>query len=147
MSIKSFGYFSHTVPPNMQKANQTDMIVMSDMTEDGIAAEPTPVIDDGAGTATQVLPKKSEPKSDRKPGHLPPYKVLLHNDDVNDMEHVIQTILKLTTLALVNAVKCTLEAHDTGVSLLLVTHKERAELYAEQFASRLLTVTIEPADG
>ena len=33
-----------------------------------------------------------------------------------------------------------------GVALLLVTHKERAELYADQFQSKGLTVTIEPAE-
>jgi len=38
------------------------------------------------------------------------------------------------------------EAHKTGVALLLVTHKERAELYAEQFATFKITVTIEPAE-
>ena len=30
--------------------------------------------------------------------------------------------------------------------MLLVTHKERAELYQEQFESKGLTVTIEPAE-
>ena len=39
----------------------------------------------------------------------------------------------------------TLEAHNAGVSLLLTTHKERAELYQDQFKSKGLTVTIEPA--
>jgi ATP-dependent Clp protease adaptor protein ClpS len=34
----------------------------------------------------------------------------------------------------------------SGVALVLVTHKERAELYVEQFASKRLTVTIEPAE-
>ena len=38
------------------------------------------------------------------------------------------------------------EAHETGIALLLVTHKERAELYQEQFQSKGLTVTIEPAE-
>jgi len=38
----------------------------------------------------------------------------------------------------------TLEAHETGSSMLLVTHKERAELYVEQFASCKLNVTCEP---
>ena len=44
----------------------------------------------------------------------------------------------------VEAAQRALEAHETGVSLLLVTHQERAELYQEQFASCGLTVTIEP---
>lgn len=75
---------------------------------------------------------------------LPPYRVILHNDDVNTFEHVIRTILKLTPLKESEAVARTVEAHESGSSVLLVTHKERAELYVEQFASRGLTVTCEP---
>ncbi|GBD37483.1 ATP-dependent Clp protease adapter protein ClpS [bacterium HR36] len=76
---------------------------------------------------------------------LPPYKLLLHNDDVHDMAYVVQTIQELTALSREEATQRMLEAHHTGVALLLVTHKERAELYAEQFAAKGLTVTIEPA--
>jgi ATP-dependent Clp protease adaptor protein ClpS len=54
--------------------------------------------------------------------------------------------MQLTGLPQTQAVLCMLEAHETGVALLLVTHKERAELYKDQFASKGLTVTIEP-DG
>ncbi len=75
---------------------------------------------------------------------LPPYRVILHNDDVNTFEHVIASIRRLTPLTFEEAVQRTLEAHETGTSLLLVTHKERAELYVEQFASLRLTVTAEP---
>jgi ATP-dependent Clp protease adaptor protein ClpS len=75
---------------------------------------------------------------------LPPYKVLLHNDDVHDMEFVVRTIMELTLLPKPDATTRMLEAHYNGVALLLMTHKERAELYAEQFASRGLTATIEP---
>ncbi len=76
---------------------------------------------------------------------LPPYRVILHNDDVNTFDHVIASILRLTPLQVEEAVARTLEAHERGQSLLLVTHRERAELYVEQFASRQLTVTCEPA--
>lgn len=75
---------------------------------------------------------------------LPPYKVLLHNDDVNSFEHVILTILKLTPLDETEAIEKTIEAHETGVALLLVTNRERAELYCEQFATYKLKVTCEP---
>ena len=75
---------------------------------------------------------------------LPPYKVILHNDDVNSVDHVILTILKLTPLKEAEAIERTIEAHETGQALLLVTHKERAELYVEQFATFQLTVTAEP---
>ncbi|HUU85750.1 MAG TPA: ATP-dependent Clp protease adaptor ClpS [Phycisphaerae bacterium] len=96
-----------------------------------------------AEPATQTAPPKMQPKRP-KPRQLPPFKVLLHNDDVNDFEHVIRAIIKLTPLSLEEAFQKTLEAHETGVSLLLVTHQERAELYSEQFATMSLTVTIEP---
>ena len=88
---------------------------------------------------------KTAPKR-RPPEMLPPWKVLLHNDDKNDMVHVVSTIVELTPLNEQDAVKRMEEAHKTGVALLLVTHKERAELYKDQFESKSLTVTIEPAE-
>ncbi|MEM8874115.1 MAG: ATP-dependent Clp protease adaptor ClpS [Planctomycetota bacterium] len=100
------------------------------------------------GTATKSPPKsdkKSSPKK-RPPGMLPPWKVLLHNDDSNDIEYVIDTVLGLTPLKEQEATLRTIEAHKQGVALLLVTHKERAELYEDQFKSKGLTVSIEPAE-
>lgn len=80
----------------------------------------------------------------RRVRRLPPFRVILHNDDVNTFDHVIRTILKLTELDEEEAATRALEAHETGASLLLVTHKERAELYVEQFATFGLVVTCEP---
>lgn len=76
--------------------------------------------------------------------YLPPFKVLLHNDDVNTFDDVIFAILKLTPLRKPEAIARTIEAHESGQALLLVTSKERAELYVEQFATFSLTVTCEP---
>ena len=95
------------------------------------------------GTTTAVAPIKKPAPPKRTPKMLPPFKVLLHNDDKNTFEHVIQSILRLTPVEFDDAVRKTLEAHETGVSLLLVTHRERAELYLEQFISLSITVTIE----
>ena len=81
-----------------------------------------------------------------KPRPLPLFRVILHNDDANDMHHVVETIVMLTPLNADAAIQRMLEAHKTGAALLLVTHQERAELYVEQFESRRLTLTIEPAD-
>ena len=64
----------------------------------------------------------------------------------NDMPFVVETVLMLTSVGLAEARRCMFEAHDTGVSLLLSTHQERAELYQQQFTSRGITVTIEPSD-
>jgi ATP-dependent Clp protease adaptor protein ClpS len=89
--------------------------------------------------------RKTKPKS-KPPQPLPPWKVLLHNDDTNEIGYVVRTIVELTPLGEHEAKQRTIEAHETKVALLLTTHKERAELYQEQFQSKGLTVTIEPAE-
>lgn len=102
----------------------------------------------GSPPAAVAKPKRSPRKAPKRnpPGHLPPWKVLLHNDDKNAVDFVIETIVTLTPLNKQEAVVRTKEADKTGVALLLTTHKERAELYQEQFQSKGLTVTIEPAE-
>lgn len=75
---------------------------------------------------------------------LPRWKLLLHNDDVNDMDYVADTIRELTALTKNEAQVCMKEAHKTGVALLMTTHREHAELLEEQFQSKRLIVTIEP---
>lgn len=99
---------------------------------------------DGTDSGTAVVKRPAPAPPKRTPKLLPPYRVLLHNDDVNTFEHVVQSVVLLTTVSRQDALLKALEAHDTGVALLLVTHRERAELYAEQFASLSLSVTIEP---
>ena len=99
----------------------------------------------GAATAKPKRATKTQPKP-KPPQMLPPWKVLLHNDDKNSFDHVIGSIVELTPLQKEAAIERTLEAHETGVALLLTTHKERAELYKEQFQSKSLTVSIEPAE-
>lgn len=117
---------------------------MSDRAEQSAANPVEPGGD--AGVATLEMSKREVAPSKRKPKQLPPYRVLLHNDDVNTVEHVIVAIVQLTTLTAEEAIERTIEAHETGVALLLVTHRERAELYQEQFTSLKLTVTIEPTE-
>jgi ATP-dependent Clp protease adapter protein ClpS len=100
-----------------------------------------------SGTAT-AKPKRAQKTAPRQkpPQMLPPWKVLLHNDDKNEVGFVVATIVELTTLNQQDAKERTEEANETGVALLLTTHKERAELYKDQFESKGLTVTIEPAE-
>ena len=113
----------------------------------------TPADSAGAGAGDESGTATAKPKAARKttpkrkpPRHLPVWKVLLHNDDKNEMGFVINTIVELTPLNEQEATLRMKEADDTGVALILTTHKERAELYQEQFASKGLTVTIEPAE-
>lgn len=97
--------------------------------------------------AQATSPTKRPAPTRREPKQLPPFKVLLHNDDVNTFEHVIGSILKVVAIQPKEAVLKALEAHESGVSLLLVTHKERAELLVEQFTTFQLVVTMEPDAG
>jgi len=99
----------------------------------------------GTATAKPKRARKTTPKN-KPPQMLPPWKVLLHNDDKNEMGYVVSTIRELTTLNEQDAKQRTVEAHETGVALLVTTHKERAELYKDQFESKGLVVTIEPAE-
>lgn len=102
--------------------------------------------DADTGAAVKAKPSQKKKPARKPPTHLPPWKVLLHNDDKNDMPSVIMAIVELTPLSEQDAKLRMLEAHETGVALLLTTHKERAELYKDQFESKRLTVTIEPAE-
>lgn len=97
-------------------------------------------------SSTRTKTKKQPRPSPPKPKQLPPYKVLLHNDDVNEMSYVVETIMELVRLPVEDCVLKMLEAHHRGVALLLITHKERAELLQDQFHSKKLTVTIEPVE-
>ncbi len=99
-----------------------------------------PMKGDSTHTAPQKTPTRTPPRL------LPRWKVLLHNDDVNDMEYIVITLQDIVHLNQQDATLRTLEAHKTGVSLLLTTHQELAELYQQQFTSKNLTVTIEPAE-
>ena len=99
-------------------------------------------LDETHAPSEQTAPSKAPPRLDR----LPPFKVLLHNDNHNDMLEVVQAITELTPLRKEAAVQRMLEAHSRGVSLLLTTHKERAELYREQFHAKRLVVTIEAGE-
>lgn len=109
-------------------------------TPDSTPSSPTET-SGGAAVAQHPAPVKPTPKQ------LPPYRVLLHNDDEIEMPHVVMSLVELTPLDTARSTIVMLEAHNTGVALILVTHKERAELYQEQLRSKGLKVTIEPAEA
>ena len=57
--------------------------------------------------------RKTKPQS-KPPQPLPPWKVLLHNDDKNEMLFVVKTVMELTPLGEQESKQRTLEAHETG---------------------------------
>lgn len=78
---------------------------------------------------------------------LPPYRVLLHNDDHNTMDHVIRALVEsVPALTVREAARIMLEAHLRDVALVVVCPKEQAELYCERLAGFGLTATMERAE-
>jgi ATP-dependent Clp protease adapter protein ClpS len=82
-----------------------------------------------------------------RPGRreLPRCKVVLHADPALDLMFVVRSIMELTRFPRAEATHKMWATQHDGSSVLLSTYRERAELYAEQFAARGLTVTVEPA--
>ncbi|MBA4029116.1 MAG: hypothetical protein C0475_08305 [Planctomyces sp.] len=95
----------------------------------------------GAAVADRPRPAGTPPALD----HLPPYRVLLHNDDVNEFTFVIRAVIELVRVPEPRAEQIVAEAHTKGLALVKVCHRELAELYAERFSSKGLTATVEPA--
>ena len=75
---------------------------------------------------------------------LPRYRVLLHNDDRNTMDHVVRSLMRVFGFPKDICERIMLEAHEKGVALCAVEPLEQAELHREQLISFSLVATIEP---
>jgi len=74
----------------------------------------------------------------------PKYKVLLHNDPVNSMDYVVETLRQVVPqLSEQDALNIMLETHKTGIGLVIVCDLEPAEFYSESLKAKGLTSTIE----
>ena len=85
-----------------------------------------------------------EKQTERVRKNSPRYKVLLHNDPVNSMEYVVQTLREIVPqLSEQDAMAIMLEAHNSGIGLVIVCDLEPAEFYSESLKAKGLTSTIE----
>ncbi len=83
--------------------------------------------------------------TDRLTKLLPPYKVVLYDDDVNDMMYVVFALLHAVNhLSQQEAEHIMLTAHLNGTAIVAVCPKEVAEYYQERLLSFGLMATIEP---
>ena len=77
----------------------------------------------------------------------PRYKVLLHNDPVNSMEYVTNTLREVVPqLSEQDAISIMLEAHNTGIGLVIICDLEPAEFYSESLKSKGISSSIEKED-
>ncbi len=105
-----------------------------------------------------MLPIKSEQSVsnnsaviEKNPAELknksPKYKVLLHNDPINSMEYVTLALREVVPqLSEQDAMAIMLEAHNTGVGLVIVCDLEPAEFYSESLKTKGITSSIEKED-
>ncbi len=78
--------------------------------------------------------------------HVRRYAVILHNDDVNSMEHVVSSLLKsVPTLSEQDAVRVMMDAHLEGKAIVTVCPLETAEFYRDRLQSFSIGASIEPA--
>ena len=76
--------------------------------------------------------------------HVPRFAVILHNDDVNSMEHVIDALLKsVPTLSEQDAIKVMMDAHTDGKAVVTVCPLETAEFYRDRLQSFSIGASIE----
>lgn len=75
----------------------------------------------------------------------PRYRVLLHNDDYNSMEYVVQVLMQTVPgVTQPQAVSIMMEAHTNGMALVITCAQEHAEFYCETLQGHGLSCTIEP---
>ena len=101
---------------------------------------------------------KAQPREETRTRLLPPYHVILENDDHHSMEFVIEVLCKVLGCPAEYAAQLMLEAHTSGRAVIWTGPKEVAELKAEQVLTfhetradgrqlGPLGCTIEPAPG
>ncbi|MBT7065162.1 MAG: ATP-dependent Clp protease adaptor ClpS [Verrucomicrobia bacterium] len=83
------------------------------------------------------------PGSDLQVRHEGLYEVVLFNDDVNAVDHVIQSLVQVFHHSLQLAVKITIEAHRKGRAIAEVESRSKAQLHKDQLQSLGLTAEIE----
>ncbi len=77
--------------------------------------------------------------------HIPLYRVLLHNDDYNTMDHVVKSLMKVFRFEKAESERIMLEAHRSGVALCIIEPLEQAELHRDQLRSYSLIASLEQA--
>lgn len=111
---------------------------------------------DGPGV-TAVKPARAKPSRKQKPTLLPPYHVILFNDDDHTYEYVIEMLKVLFAFPDEKGFELAQNVDRDGRVILLTTHKEMAELKRDQIhaygtdarvatCKGSMSATIEPAE-
>ena len=99
---------------------------MSDSNDVGVADNDTETI-----VTTQTAPR-STTAVDTHTKRLPPYHVIILNDEEHTFDYVIELLTKLFRHPLKAAIELTWRIHLSGRAVVYTTHKEKAELKRDQ---------------
>ncbi|XP_013589863.1 PREDICTED: ATP-dependent Clp protease adapter protein ClpS-like isoform X1 [Brassica oleracea var. oleracea] len=78
----------------------------------------------------------------------PPYRVILHNDNFNKREYVVQVLMKVIPgMTVDNAVNIMQEAHINGLAVVIVCAQADAEQHCMQLRGNGLLSSVEPDGG
>src|SRR6476646_3929583 len=86
---------------------------------------------------------KSDPREETRTRRIPPYNVILENDDHHSMQFVIEVLCKVLGCAVERSYQLMMEANNSGRAVIWTGTREVAELLAEQ----VLTFTEKHDDG
>lgn len=113
----------------------------------------------GEGAVGVAQPKtKAKPSTRPKPKQLPPYNVVLLDDDDHSYEYVIEMLGVIFFHAPEKAYQMAKEVDESGRVIVLTTHLERAELKRDQILAYgadpamsrskvSMKAVVEPAEG
>ena len=87
--------------------------------------------DNESGVSTLTAPKTKE-TTGVETRRLPPYNVIILNDEEHTFDYVIEMLVKLFRHSLPKAKELTQKIHFSGRAIVFTTHKELAELKRDQ---------------
>ena len=88
--------------------------------------------DAGETVITTLTQPKSKAQASTSSKQLPPYNVIVLNDEEHTFEYVIELLTKLFAHPLSTAESLTWKIHANGRAVVYTTHKEKAELKRDQ---------------
>jgi ATP-dependent Clp protease adaptor protein ClpS len=79
-----------------------------------------------------VTVAEPEVTTDQRTRRLPPYNVVILNDEEHSFPYVIELLIKIFRHSVQKSEELTLRIHTTGRAIVYTTHKELAELKRDQ---------------